>query len=502
MNTRTRKNAERRLPDWETRPWEKHGKLRVSSDGHFMQHEDGTGFFWLGDTAWHLGRMPPADIDRYMRNRAQQGFTVTQVIASLWTLPNYAGEVAFEGDGPPYAEVRFNETYWAHMDLIVLKAKENGLHVALVPFWGRNADNPFHNAPWNTGLHGQCFADPDTHNYEFGKALGARYANEPHVLWIVSGEYHTPYYHHKYRPLPQIHIDRLKRLAAGIRAGDTGRHLMTIHPLIFLSSSDDFHHEDWLDFNMIQSHSGSDYIPQLIGGDWELLPPKPTVNGEPAYEGARAAERTSAHTLPFDSAWAQRYQAYWSVFSGAAGFTYGHQLVFGCAVNHETLHALLAEWQTFPGTLPQDALDAPGAASLQHLRRLIECKPIQSRIPDQALLTVNSRGSVCRSYDHEPGSASPGLRCATRDRHGKWAFVYSTRGLMFKLVLSRLANGSASAFWFNPRNGLWRVGKAEHIEKKPLETGIPTGTGAADRYFLPPGEPADDNDWVLVLEVD
>ncbi len=30
------------------------GKLRVSENKRFLVHEDGTPFFWLGDTAWEL----------------------------------------------------------------------------------------------------------------------------------------------------------------------------------------------------------------------------------------------------------------------------------------------------------------------------------------------------------------------------------------------------------------------------------------------------------------
>jgi len=32
-------------------PWDAHGRLRVTPDGHYLQHEDGTPFFWLADTA-------------------------------------------------------------------------------------------------------------------------------------------------------------------------------------------------------------------------------------------------------------------------------------------------------------------------------------------------------------------------------------------------------------------------------------------------------------------
>ena len=32
----------------------KHGRIIVTSNGHYLQHSNGTPFFWLGDTAWEL----------------------------------------------------------------------------------------------------------------------------------------------------------------------------------------------------------------------------------------------------------------------------------------------------------------------------------------------------------------------------------------------------------------------------------------------------------------
>ena len=86
-------------------PWDAHGPLWVSEDGHFLQHADGTGFFWLGDTAWKLARLAPDDIERYMANRLGRGFNVIQMDVR-GANPNYAGESPFEGDGPPFPSVQ------------------------------------------------------------------------------------------------------------------------------------------------------------------------------------------------------------------------------------------------------------------------------------------------------------------------------------------------------------------------------------------------------------
>ncbi|MCH5376216.1 MAG: DUF4038 domain-containing protein, partial [Planctomycetes bacterium] len=48
-------------------PWEIHGPLKVSPDGHSLQYADGTPFFWLGDTAWALHQnLSREDVVRYL----------------------------------------------------------------------------------------------------------------------------------------------------------------------------------------------------------------------------------------------------------------------------------------------------------------------------------------------------------------------------------------------------------------------------------------------------
>src|SRR6266850_2175682 len=59
----------------------KHGRLEVTEDGHYLQYEDHTPFFWLGDTAWELfHRLTKEDIRKYLENRRKKGFTVIQSV--------------------------------------------------------------------------------------------------------------------------------------------------------------------------------------------------------------------------------------------------------------------------------------------------------------------------------------------------------------------------------------------------------------------------------------
>ena len=473
-------------------PWTEHGPLRVCDNGHYLEHADGTGFFWLGDTAWRLVSLSPQDVTRYLEDRAAKGFNVILFVATGLGRATYDGARPFVGEGKPYTSVDANEAYWTHVDYIVAEAARLGLYAAMFAWWGPDADS--------------MFAEPHTHNFEYGRMLGERYGDAPNILWVGSGEYHKPF---MWTPLSDEHTSNLVRVAEGIRAGDAARadraarHLLTMHPLSFLSSSEEFHDAGWLDFNMVQTHVYHDYIDHLVYGDWQRTPAKPTVNAEPWYEGEEELfeRRTGVQKVPpqdgrtFDTAWIQRYQAYWSVFFGGIGYTYGHMNLWMMSDIYELYTH--ANWGA-TGVLLQSALDAPGSAHLMHLRTLMQSKPIQARVPDPELISLNTRGS--------DGTLSPDLRCATRDADGAWAMVYTTKGMPVRLHMRRLATGQARAYWYNPRTGKWRAGEddcaVEHDAPAPFATGIPSGPGAPDRYFDPPGEWADGNDWALVLEVE
>ena len=54
---------------------QKNPTLRVSDNKRFLVYQDGTPFFYLGDTAWELfHRLNREEAERYLKNRASQGF--------------------------------------------------------------------------------------------------------------------------------------------------------------------------------------------------------------------------------------------------------------------------------------------------------------------------------------------------------------------------------------------------------------------------------------------
>lgn len=113
------------------------GPLKVSDNKRFLVHENGKPFYWLGDTAWELfHRLNREEADKYLKNRAEKGFTVIQAVA-LAELdgvrdPNPYGEIPLENNDP----TKPREAYFKHVDYIIDRAAELGLYIALLPTWG------------------------------------------------------------------------------------------------------------------------------------------------------------------------------------------------------------------------------------------------------------------------------------------------------------------------------------------------------------------------------
>lgn len=85
-----------------------HGNLRVTADGHRLEHTDGTPFLYLGDTAWELfHRLNREEAETYLEKRRGQGFTVIQAVALAElggvTTPNAYGDLPLIDADPSHS---------------------------------------------------------------------------------------------------------------------------------------------------------------------------------------------------------------------------------------------------------------------------------------------------------------------------------------------------------------------------------------------------------------
>ena len=435
-------------------------RLKVSENKRFLVTMDGKPFFYLGDTAWELfHRLNREEADRYLKNRADKGFTVIQAVALAEldgiNTPNAYGHRPLANNDPTTPDIKdgVNNDYWDQVDYIVKKADALGLYIGFLPTWGDK---------WNRGRG----AGPEVFNAQnaevYGEWLGRRYKDANNIIWILGGD----------RGIENdTHKEVIRAMARGLRKGDGGAHLQTLHPRGGEGSSAHFHNDDWLDFNMRQNGHVPEFNPRYENTrvDYDRTPIKPVIDGEPIYEDHPISfnAKLLGHSVAADV----RRPLYWDLFTGACGHTYGH-------------HSVWQMWQ--PGRPPInnplmpwfEAIDQPGAAQMQHGRRLIESRPFLTRIPDDSVIVTA-----------DPASSVPGAGMkryvATRDSEGSYAMVYVPTGRPFKVKMDKITGGKVKAWWFNPRTG-----KAALIGEF---------ANVGERQFTPP-DVGENLDWVLVLD--
>lgn len=415
-------------------------------DRRFIVAEDEKPFFYLGDTAWELfHRLNSEEAEYYIRDRSAKGFTVIQAVVLAefggLNIPNAYGDLPFRDNDI----TKPNESYFQYVDHIIDKANFYGLYVGVLPTWGDKVSKK-----WGTGP--EVFTPENAGAY--GEFLGKRCRGKS-VIWILGGD----------RPSENERQNAIWcAMANGLRRGDGGEHLITYHPMGGMSSSQFFHEEPWLDFNMLQSGHRACNIAnyKMIEHDYNLTPVKPCIDGEARYED---------HPIDWDpsNGWFDdhdaRQAAYWAVFAGAFGHTYGcHDVWQFFEPRREPISYARTPWK--------DALNFPGALQMQYLRYLIESRPMLVRVPDQSVLVCD----LGEAADHAQ---------ATRGADGSYAFIYLPTGRPAEVRMEKVSKNMLRAYWYNPRDG--------HAEK------IGDFSNAGLRTFEPPSSGPKD-DWVLVLD--
>jgi len=430
-------------------------EVKVSENGHYFQTTDGSPFFWLADTGWlTFKKLNREEINTYFEDRKSKGFNIIQIMAmhSEEMVNTYGDSAVVNNDvsKPMVTDgTRFENTeeydFWDHVDYALDVAEEKGLFLALVPIWGTSVKGGKVNLA-------QAKA--------YATFLGNRFKNRKNIIWLNGGD--TPGEENK----------AIWNAIGNILHAKNPKWLITFHPFGRTDSSDNYHQEQWLDFNMFQSGhrrydqetTGRMYAQdnyKFVNVDFNLKPTKPTLDGEPSYEGIPQGLHDTLQPLWNDND-VRRY-AYWSVFAGGAGFTYGHNAVMQMFKHGDKpAYGNKKAWT--------DAINDPGAKQVCHLKDLILSFDYFSRIPDQSLV-VNQEDK----YQYLAAS-----------RGEDYALIYSYTGREMFIQMGKITGNQVKASWFNPKNG----------DSTLIGTFQNTGT----LNFDPPGDPKEGNDWVLVLQ--
>jgi uncharacterized protein DUF4038/collagenase-like protein with putative collagen-binding domain len=431
----------------------KHGRLRVSSSGRFLEHVDGAFFPYVADTGWELmTNLTLSEATAYLEDRRTKGISIiNNCLIGIFYTPNRNGDHPFVNgnlDSP-------NNAYFNFVDSIVAVARTKGIALLFVLVWANHYGDP-------SRLTIKDFTEAQAAN--FGTYIANRYVSEPNILFGVGGDYDTP--------IAPVVKRKYLAMGAAINAAAPNA-LITAHSggtgNRGSCSACDFQGYTWYSFSGCQSGHFSKNNPDaylLISLGWNATPTKPTVNLESSYENSPVNfTSTNGYFTPFDV----RQQMWWSLCAGGMGATYGNNSVWafqrpGQAFPMPAARPQHPNWYNALGPPLQ-----PIAAQVRHIRSLLTARPA-FRTPDQTLVTNDLSGGrkiiCCRGAD--------------------FAWIYTPHGDGFTANMGKISGSSAKAYWFDVRTG--------------AVTYIDTYANRGTQAFDPPGSSAAGNDYVLLLD--
>ena len=438
-------------------PWQDHGKLEISANGHFVKHSDGTPFLWIGDTGWGMiQQLTREEIDMYLDNRHNLGFSVIQTVAFWYPhgggmemgphnaanaygfrpftggndTPNTSEPLLVEGGSPEVPN-----DYWDHLDYVVQEVKKRGMYLALLPCWGRAYITP------QMGGAQQEFDEDEARIY--GTFLGKRYQNEPNIIWVLGGDAKAQINGYdkniKFQQWDKRNIFRA--MAEGIVRGVTGQQptwneknpawnkvFITFHPDgdAMDNSSSWFHSDAWLTANGVEVWREVDKVYSTMLREYQLSEPvKPSLFLEGSYEFG-----SYRHECGWVTPVKVRRQIYHTFFAGGAGHTYGAGPIWAMRGNGDEYNC---------GYTWQQALHFPAAAQFAGIAKaFLQKYKWNTWVPDGSVIS---------------GSAGEGIsmKVAVVSENGQKVLVYfsNSSATGIKNVLKK----EAAAFWFNPQNG-------------------------------------------------
>lgn len=344
-------------------------KLKISSNGHYLETISGKPFMWMGIVPWKMPELANrSDVDYFISNIKKSEHKYNVILTAIimgrkcTTLnpPNAYGHRPFNGGNvPDFTSPRLtsggspdNPTdFWDHMDYIVRECEANDIYLVLLPQWS------------NTYVHNRyrCSITPmdAATARRYGKFLGARYSTHNNIIWMLGGDGGDPAEH------GTKHIYRAQ--AEGILAGYTGCRscpswnqpsalwdevLMTYHghvsKYISNSVSQLWGPEDtWIDINGLYngtSRRGDWY--SLITEGYNLPNPKPMIE----IEGQGFWDEPNPNWGPN--------------FEGTKAFPYMHYLLGGAGPSNLDQH-----WNFDPGW--EDNLNLPQRNWIGHMTKFM-----------------------------------------------------------------------------------------------------------------------------------
>ncbi len=346
--------------------------IKASSDGLSLTDSNGTPFLYLADTCWlAISKMTQEQLSAYFDARKAQGFNTIQIslLPFIGTHPketNAYDKLPFNNRnlasplliGTPTADsTSVDYDYWDHVEYAIDLANSKNLLLNLVPCW-----YGFGGADWRGYV-------TETNVVPYAEFLASRFGNKPNIMWLHGGD-NNPDTDTARVPAGLSTANKItatNTFANTLRSRSLVSHLASYHAKRPVSSYDYFNGQPWHTYASAYSREQTyQYVSSSYGRGL------PTVMTEAYYDNRSVNPVLNRQRL--------RAQAWWSYLSGAAGFAYGHENVWGTE-----------GWEAF--------LNAPSALDAIEVKRFIESRAGSKLKPVPSLLTQGYGSSVVGSLD-------------------------------------------------------------------------------------------------------
>lgn len=435
----------------------KRGFVKTDPDLRYFIYDDGTPFFYLGDTHWFMGEedisSPEAMFYSIVDYRVNQKFTVYQS-EPLGTPYNLS-------DG--FSEFDLNG--WRNLDIKFKYIADSGLVHANSQLFHVTELMKYYNAIYD-----------DVYLDKLCRYWVARYSAYP-VLWTTAQESDNDFYFERGDSIFPAEENRWRKVAAFVYKYDPYKHPLTAHmehtsfSIASDSSFRDIEGHTWWGAQF--SFQFDTHVPWDIVKDfWENGQGKVVVNYEGKYD--------HLWTKTFGS----RAQGWIAYLNGMYGYGYGVQGIWDDWFNDE---------DTYDGRdiiSPSDkrvkwpeALKFPSGEQMTIMRDFFEeydWWELKPRFDDSKFISAKSKfrnkfGIVVNFENHQ-------YSLATID--DDLYVLYLFNNSMFSATLKGLSTTEYTVKWFNPRTGEYSGEKSVFIFTGHYQVGAKP----------------DSDDWILVME--
>ncbi len=252
-------------------PSDRKGNIRpMPSAPHHFERQDGTPFWFLGDTAWALYTNNDEEKHNrrtaleYVDARAEQGFNVLH--SMLLSEAGWGNQ-----GGPPFDDMaaeRVNPGYWQEIDLRLRHVNKRGIVAGLAVAWGNKGRGERY--AWNRLPTMEA-------RLRYARYIAARYSAFD-VYFLVSGEWHA-----EINKTPGETAESIRQqfieIGNALHKSDPHDRIIGIHPMTALGSVREFVGTEWMSFGDYQQNY-RDLHARILESRGASLP---VVNSEYGY---------------------------------------------------------------------------------------------------------------------------------------------------------------------------------------------------------------------------